>query len=242
VSLALAARSVDDLETTAASIRRLGGKVITVATDVTKFEDLQRLVETVEAELGPPSLLVNNAGIDVVKRFDSMDPEMIRSILLTNVLGPEWLTRLVLPGMVARRRGHIANMSSLSGKAAVPFMAAYSASKHALVGFSWSLREEVRRHNVGVSVVCPTFVSDVGMYSEWAPAGPAPSVSKPTSPAKVVDAVVTAITKNKAEILVTSGLGKVVDVSNAFSPDLTSALQRRAGLFSYLEKTASTRD
>jgi short-subunit dehydrogenase len=236
VHLALAARSADDLERTASTVRSLGVKAITVPTDVTNRDDLERLVQRTSDELGPADLLINNAGIERYTNFHEADFDQIRSILDTNLLAAEWLTRLVLPSMVERRKGHIVNIASVAGKTAVPYNTVYSSSKHGLVGFSWSLREEMKEHGVGVSVVCPGFVSDAGMFHDWSGGSKPPALTRVVPLTKVIDKTLHAIEHDKAEVIVASGLVKVVDVLHAISPGFTTMVARRTGAYRYLEK------
>ncbi len=238
VNIALAARSAEDLEKTAEKVRALGAKAITVPTDVQDNNALQSLVERADAELGPVDLLINNAGIESYSYYEETDPAVIESILRTNVIAVELLTRFALPGMVKRGRGHVVNIASAAGKTAVPYNTVYSSSKHALVGFSWSLREEMKPKGVGVSVVCPGFVSDTGMAYDWMQGEKAPKVAGMVSPEKVAAATITAIEKDKAEVIVSAGLGRIVDVFHAISPKMTTAIARRSGLYDYLEKQA----
>lgn len=236
--LALAARTEEDLKQTAKEVESYGTEAITITTDVTKRSDLQRLVRRTADELGPPDVLVNNAGVEYLAHFHRMDLDRIESILKTNVVALEWLTRLVIPSMIERRRGHVVNIASLAGKTAEPYNTVYSSSKHAVVGFSWSLREELRPYGVGVSVVCPSFVSDVGMYTEWSSQDP-PAPASLVSPDDVATATIKAIERNRAEILVTKGVSKIVDVVHAVSPELATATARRGGLYRYLSKAAT---
>ena len=237
-NLALAARSAEDLEVTAKQLGGFGIEVITVPTDVNKKTDLRNLVKRTTDELGPIDLLVNNAGIEGMVPFGEMEIDHIEQILNTNLVALELLTRLVVPGMVERRRGHVANIASMAGKSSVPFNTVYSSSKHGVVGFSWSLRAELRAHNVGVSVVCPGFVSKAGMFTEWRTGDP-PKLSQTVTPESVANATIKAIEKNRAEILVIPGAGKVIDLVNAISPDLGSFFQRSGGLYKFLEKGAT---
>ena len=234
VSLALAARSEQELKETQARVERLGGRAISVATDVGKLRDLEELVERTQTELGPIDLVVNNAGVERYAFYEEMDPEVIEKTLRINLWAPEVLTRLVLPGMVERRRGHIVNIASVAGKTAVPYNAIYSSSKHGLVGFSWSLREEMKPYGVGVSVVCPGFVSESGMFHHWSQGKKPPSVSRAVTPEKVGDAVVKAVESNKAELIVAKGLTKIVDVTHAISPSFTTGIARRTGAYRFL--------
>ncbi|MGH2736656.1 MAG: SDR family NAD(P)-dependent oxidoreductase [Actinomycetota bacterium] len=238
VSLALAARSEDALAGTAELLREQGVRALTVATDVTKRSELQRLVKRTTDELGPIDLVVNNAGIETYCLYQEAEPNDLEAILHTNVLGPMLLTRYALPGMVERGRGHVVNVASAAGKTALPYNTAYSSSKHALVGFSWSLREELRPYGIGVSVVCPGFVSDAGLFASWAGGRRPPGVAGSVAPEKVAEATVRAIRRNRAEVIVSGGLGKLVDVFHALSPELTTGIARRGGLYSFLEQEA----
>jgi short-subunit dehydrogenase len=237
VDLALAARSQDELEKVAGDVGRFGHRVIAVPTDVNKADDRIDLVQRTTEELGPPDLLVNNAGIERYGQFQTLDPQKdIADIITTNLISIEQLTRVVVPGMVDRRKGHIVNVASLAGKTGVPFNSVYSSTKHGLVGFTWSLREELRSYGVGVSVVCPTFVTDEGMFSRWSQGAKPPSAARPVTPEEVADAVVKAVEHNKPEILVTKGLGKIADVLYALSPDLALSVSRRMGVFRFVRK------
>lgn len=235
--LALAARSADDLAVTAARVEKLGVRAIAVPTDVTKRRDLMTLLKRTTTDLGPPDVLVNNAGIEHLSRFEEVALDDIEGVIKTNVIALEMLTRLVVPTMVERKHGHIVNIASLAGKTAAPFNTVYSSSKHAVVGFSWSLREELKPHGVGVSVVCPTYVSDSGMFAS-ARTGDPPKISNSVTPAQVATATIQAIERDRAEIVVAPGLSKFVDVFHAISPEVTTKVARRTGAYAFLAKHA----
>src|SRR5918994_2674044 len=235
VDLALAARSRDALDETAERVRAIGSRAVTVPTDVCDRDSLQQLVDTTVRELGPVDLLVNNAGVEHYAYYEEIDLSVIEKIIRTTVIGVEMLTRLVLPDMVERRRGHIVNIASAAGKIPTPYNTVYASSKHALVGFSWSLRQEMKRYGVGVSVICPVFVSDAGMFHSWSGGRKPPPVAKPVSPAEVAAETLRAIERDRCEVVVSSRLGKVADVFAAMAPDFTAAVARRAGLYSFLE-------
>ena len=237
VDLALAARSEDALQATKEKVERFGVRVVAIPTDVTKRDDLRTLVKRTTAELGPPDILINNAGIERVVEFNQMDPADIDALIKTNVSALLMLTRFVVPGMIERRRGHIVNIASLAGKTAAPYQTVYSATKHAVVGFSWSLREELRQHRIGVSAVCPGYVSEAGMFVDRGPEEP-PKISSTVTPKKVGEATIKAIEKNRAEIIVAPGAAKVVDVLHAISPELTTKIARGAGAYAYIARAA----
>jgi short-subunit dehydrogenase len=236
VDLVLAARSAEDLESTAKTVGDLGVRVITVPTDVTKREDLENLVTRTTAELGPIDLLVNNAGIEHYDYFEEADLDRIEAIIRTNLVAVEWLTRMVLPEMVRRRRGHIANIASVAGKTAAPYNTVYSSSKHGLVGFSWSLREEMKPYGIGVSVVNPGYVGESGMFYDWSEGKTPSGLIRTVTPKKVADKTVAAIEGDKAEVMVTTGLANIVDIFHAISPRLTTNIARRTGAYKFLER------
>lgn len=240
-NIALAARSAEDLEKTAEAIRAIGVQVAAIPTDVNKRTDQKNLVKKTTEQLGPPDVLINNAGVERIVNFHEMDLDDIENIIRTNVIALETLTRQVVPGMIERRRGHIVNIASMAGKTAVPYSTVYSSSKHAVVGFSWSLREEVKRFGVGVSVVCPGFVSDEGMFTAWT-GGKPPKLASTVSPQDVAAATVRAVEKNRAEISVIPGLGKVSDVGYAVSPDLGMSIMRRIGVYKFFSREAANRE
>lgn len=234
VNLALAARSAEDLQGTVSEVSRLGVHAVAVPTDVARLEDLEALVGKATAELGAVDLVVNNAGIEHYTDLVDADPDTIERIMRVNYLAPANLIRLVLPSMIQRRRGHLVNIASVAGKTAVPYNSIYSSSKHALVGLSWSLREELKPHGIGVSVVCPGFVSEAGMFADWSHGRKPPGLTRAVPPDRVAAATIKAIEADKAEIIVATGLTKVVDVFHALSPALTTAIARRSGAYRFM--------
>jgi len=111
VNLVLAARSADALEDVSAQIRTLGVKAIAVPTDVTVRSELEYLVYRATEEFGPIDLLVNNAGIECTSRYELLTLDEIQQALEVNLTAPMILTRLVLPAMLERDRGHIVNIA-----------------------------------------------------------------------------------------------------------------------------------
>lgn len=238
VNLALAARSEGDLKEIAGRLDQFGVNTITVPTDVTKIDQLQNLHARTEQELGPVDLLVNNAGIERYAHFHEYEFGYIEDAIRTNLIAAEVLTRIALPGMIDRGRGHVCNISSMAGKVGVPFNAVYSSTKHGLVGFSLSLREEMRRYGVEVSVVCPGFVEGAGMFQDWSRGKKPPGLTSTVPIERVVAKTMEAIENDKAETTVAGGLLKVADILQAISPRLIHAIGRRVGTYSFIEKEA----
>lgn len=209
VDLALAARSAEELEAVRAEVAGRGVRAIAVPTDVTDDAALATLLRRCEDELGPPDLLVNNAGIEIAAAYEELSVEELDRFLAVNLRAPMLLTHRVLPGMVARGRGHVVNIASIAGLAATAFGESYAATKAGIVGFTRSLRasEDVMESGVSASVVCPGFVSDVGMYDRFEDdAGVrAPVLLGTTRPEHVAAKVIRAIEKDLPEVIVNPG-------------------------------------
>lgn len=160
--VALAARRLERIEQLADRIERAGGRALALRCDVTDHEQLERLDTVVTEVLGPPDVLVNNAGIPGGGTFGELTYEQIERVVRTNLLGVMFGTRAFLPGMQRRGHGHVVNVASLAGRFAAPDAALYTATKHAVVAFSESLHYEAARRGVLVTAVNPAFVSTEG--------------------------------------------------------------------------------
>jgi 3-oxoacyl-[acyl-carrier protein] reductase len=144
------------LESSAQAIAQAGGKAEVVPCDVTHLQSVEAAAKRVEASFGRVDILVNNAGIHGFGGpLHQLAPDAWDQILNTNLRGVYYTTRAFAPMMIRARSGHIINISSLAGKNALPNGAAYAASKWGLNGLSYSLAEELRRHNIRVAVICP---------------------------------------------------------------------------------------
>jgi short-subunit dehydrogenase len=165
VNVSLAARSADKLEAVAAEVRALGVEAAAFPADVTSAADRARLVQQAEAALGPIDILINNAGIMNNGAFARKTPDEIEATLHVNLHAPMLLTRAVLPGMLARRRGHIVNIASLAGRPGLPYSGMYGATKAALQAWSMALRMELEGTGVSVSTVSAGLVSEVGVFA-----------------------------------------------------------------------------
>ena len=154
--VALVARSRPELEATADRIRATGATVLVQPADVTDAAAVATVVETIERELGPIDLLVNNAGDGAVPGpIWEADPERWWRVFEVNLLGVFLCTRAVLGRMVARGHGRIVNVSSRAGNVAVPFASAYSTSKGALTRFTEIAAAEARPHGVQLFALEP---------------------------------------------------------------------------------------
>jgi 3-oxoacyl-[acyl-carrier protein] reductase len=152
----LCGRTRSLLDSTANAIIQSGGKAEVVPCDVRNLESVEEAARRVESSLGRVDIVVNNAGVGGFGGpLYQLPSDEWERILNTNLRSVYYTTRVFAPMMMKARCGHIVNISSLAGKNALPNGAAYAASKWGLNGLSYSLAEELRSHNIRVSVICP---------------------------------------------------------------------------------------
>ncbi len=156
--VALAARSEAELRAVAEEIRGGNGDALVLPTDVTREDEMERLVKQTEHEWGAIDVLVNNAGWGKTAPVIHSTTEDWDRTFQVNLRAPMILSRLVLPKMIENKSGAIINIASISAKAGSANTAAYSASKFGLLGFTQSLFEEVREHGIKVAAILPGFV------------------------------------------------------------------------------------
>jgi NADP-dependent 3-hydroxy acid dehydrogenase YdfG len=147
-----------DEEAAAEAAVGLGKEVRSKRLDVTDADSFSGFLRAAEETDGPLAVLVNNAGIMPLGRFLEQDPALGERVLQINFGGVVNGMRLALPGMVRRGSGHIANVASLMAKLAVPGAAMYTGAKHAVLGFTDSVREEIVGSGVTLSTVMPSAV------------------------------------------------------------------------------------
>jgi len=153
--LAVCARTAARVTELVESLRADGRVAVGQACDVGEEDEVRAFAAMVRTELGPVDVLVNNAGLAHFVPVAEMTAAAFDETMAVNVRGTFLMTRAFLPEMLERRRGHVVNVASLAGRNPVPNAAAYSASKHAVLGFSKSLFAEVRKQGVRVTAVCP---------------------------------------------------------------------------------------
>lgn len=241
-NITLAARDAERLETVRAEVEALGVRALAVPTDVTSADDRSALVERA-AELGEIGLLVNNAGVEPTSAFVDLDPDRISATIDTNLTACLLLMRAVLPGMVERGGGQVVNIASMAGKIPIPYDSIYSATKFALVGASHAVRAELRGTGVGVSVVCPGFIDDAGMYADMVDeAGvAAPAIAGTSRPEQVASAVVRAAKHNVPEVIVTPVTGRPLAAAAALAPGVGQLMMRLTGVEGTFKQVASGR-
>ena len=149
------ARRQDRLEALVREIEAGGGSALALVADVTREEEMARLVRVSVERFGQLDVMICNAGFGVEGSADDVSPAHMRKLVEVNFLGTFYGARAALPVFRRQGYGHLLFVSSIVGKRGVPYMGAYSATKFAQVGLAECLRAELAGSNIHVSVVCP---------------------------------------------------------------------------------------
>ena len=189
----LTARTAAQLELVESELGANGAEALSITSDLTRDEEIYRLLAEAQRTYGPVDILINNAGWGKKSTIVRADLNDWDQTLRVNLRASMLLTKMVLPGMIERNSGAVINISSISGKSGEAGSSAYAASKFGLIGFTQSLYEEVREHGIKVSVILPGFV-DTPMI----PAVKQLDRSKMIRPEDVADAVLFVLNSSAA--------------------------------------------
>jgi len=193
--------------------------------DVTDPESFEQFLDHAEDVLGPVDVLVNNAGIMPLGAYVDEDDRATRRMVEINVLGVMYGSKLALKRMLPRRSGHVINIASLAGESYVPGGATYCGTKHAVKGFTESLRREYRDSGVHFSQVLPTFTNTELVAGTGGSKG-----VRNAEPEEVAEAVRSLIITPRPRVTVTRLAGLLVG-SQAFMPrKVSEAIARRFGV------------
>jgi dehydrogenase/reductase SDR family member 7B len=151
----LSARNREKLEEIASN---LGDNCFVLPLDMMDKSSFGNGIKAVLHKWGKIDILINNAGISQRSLVADTDISVVEKIMMTNYVGPASLTGLVIPHMIEENNGYCLFVSSVAGKFATPLRSSYAASKMALQGFTDSLRAEVFKHGIKVSLIVPGFV------------------------------------------------------------------------------------
>lgn len=197
------------VEQTASEARALGATgADTHIVDVADWDDMQAMAAKVHKKHGALDILINNAGVGLAGDFLSTTIEDWQWVLGINLMGVVHGCKLFAPAMANKGHGHIVNLASAAGYYAAPDMSAYSASKHAVLGLSESLRAELAGQGVGVSAICPGVIN-TGIVASSRMRGAASDAQgsivafyrkRNYGPELVADAIVSAIRHNRAVV------------------------------------------
>lgn len=242
-AVALAARRKDALEQVKEAIERKGGRAIAVECDVADEDAVDRLAERADTELGPLSVWVNNAAVLAMGTFEETPPEVFRRVVDTNFMGTVNGARAALRVFRRRGRGVLVNVSSIDGRIAPPYTTAYSASKHAVLGFSAALRQELllgRARRIHVCTVLPATI-DTPLFHHAAnfTRFGVKAIPPVYSPERVARAIVRLAKHPRREVLVGSS-AHTMSAMWTVAPALAERMVARATDREHLEKDHGT--
>jgi len=186
--VSICGRDRDALDDSARELAKIGVRVHSQITDVTKSTDIAGLVAKTESTLGPISILVNNAGVGLFGPAHEKTEADWDRVLDTNLKSVYLVSRAVVPSMIRRGSGDIINISSLAGKNTFAGGGIYCASKWGVLGLSGCMAEDLRDHGIRVSVICPGSVATE--FSSRSAKDPS-KVLSPEDVAHAVEAIVT---------------------------------------------------
>jgi short-subunit dehydrogenase len=245
IQVVLAARCVLELDRVARTIADAGGRAFPVGTDVADPQALRRLVDEAQRLAGPIDIVVNNAGGDLQREFHQLRLDDIDITVRLNLTSAIELTRLALPSMLRRRRGHIVNISSLAGWVSFPHTEAYAAAKHGLLAFTRVFRADYRARGISASTLILSAVLGDGLGERTlVELGVKPSMmAKRTaiSPEDVARAVVRAIEHDQGEVVVGRGpAGLLRHILDLF-PSLGPHMNAKVGITELMNRVADLR-
>ncbi|OGX61518.1 MAG: oxidoreductase [Paenibacillus sp. RIFOXYA1_FULL_44_5] len=210
----LTARSISKLEAVSAHIH---GQHQILPMDVTSLEQVQHVIHTVKSEYGKIDIVINNAGFGVFADLLHASMDEFAEMMDVNYMGTVRCTKTVLPIMLEQGYGHIVNVASIAGKIATAKSSGYSATKHAVIGFTNALRQELRGTGIHISTVNPgpvqtAFFERADQTGEYAK-----KVERfMLKPEQVALAVISAIEKKKTEVNLPLSMALGVRLSGMF--------------------------
>ncbi|MEV6431473.1 SDR family oxidoreductase [Nocardia sp. NPDC051463] len=234
-----------DVELVAKTAAELGAdpdaKIVGLPLNVTDRASFAAFLDSVDSELGPLDVLVNNAGIMPTGLFTDEDEAMTDRIIDINLNGVIHGSRLAVKRFIDRGSGHLINIASLAGTQGLPGLATYCATKHAVVGFTSALHLEMKEHGVHVGVVLPGIVR-----TELSAGANMPSWITPLTtvdPDDVAAAIVTSVQRNKPMLTVPRRLAAIIKSAQLLPYRAQLAVARFTGATTaYAQPDASVRE
>lgn len=151
----ICARDEEELAAADKDLKQYGNKHLTVKCDITKPQEVRRMIEKIRKKKGDVEILINNAGIIQTGPMETMETEDYQKAMDVHFWGPFHTTNEVLRGMMKRQSGRIVNIISINGKVSFPHLLPYTVSKYALSGYSEGSSTELAKHNIRVTSVYP---------------------------------------------------------------------------------------
>jgi short-subunit dehydrogenase len=242
MEVVVSGRREDALAAVVEELRGLGVRAESVPADLADLTQVDELVDRSEAALGPIDVLVNNAGVELNAAFTQLTRDELTSMVDINLTAPLLLTHRVVPGMLARGRGHVVFVSSVAGKLGPPYAEPYAATKAGLIGLTQSLRAEYLHDPVGFSVVCPGFIAGDGMWQRMTESGiKSNRMLGETTTEKVTAKLVEAIRRNRPEVVESGAPIRPLLALNQLAPRFVERTAPRFGVTEIFRRHAADR-
>jgi len=238
----LTGRSATELQAVASELAAAGADVSLILADLMQPGAPENLVETIERQRGGIDLLVNNAGGDPLREFHTMTIDENLRTLQLNLVAPVALSHAVLGGMLRRGRGHIVNISAMAGRVSFPHTEVYAAAKDGVIGFTRVLRSDYRRRGVSASVLILGAIRDAGQGQRMLDESGMKASAFMAPAESVARAVVKAVKKDRAELVVMPGPGRLMRAIMDYFPALGPAVNRAAGANTTMQKVIEMRE
>jgi uncharacterized protein len=222
-SLILIARNIDRLNDSIVSMKERDIEILPLSCDVSKKEEVKRVGDLILERYGYIDVLINNAGIGIFGKVEKTSIEEIEKVSFTNYFGMIYFTKIFLDSMIRRNSGHVINIASLAASFGIPGMAAYCGSKFAMLGFSESLRRELRKTGVKISVISPIGVKTNFFNNEYF--NNKTPMKYMLNPEKVSKAVLNSLTSDSFQIFVPSISGLSVPFKCCFPAIIDSIIE-----------------
>src|SRR5512142_995864 len=238
----LTGRSATALKAVACGLAATGADVSFLPADLTQPGAAENLVRAVEQRHGGIDLLVNNAGGDPLREFHTMTIEENLRTLQLNLIAPVALSHATLDGMLRRGRGHIVTISAMAGRVSFPCTEAYAAAKDGLIGFTRVLRGDYHARGVSASVLILGAIRGAGQGQRMLDESGMKASAFMAPAESVARAVVKAVTKDRAELVIQPGPGRLIRAVLDYFPALGPALNRATGATTTMQKIIEQRE
>jgi NAD(P)-dependent dehydrogenase (short-subunit alcohol dehydrogenase family) len=227
----VSARSEEGLDSLVEEIRREDGEAIAVPADTSEFDQVKAVADRAVQEYGRLDTWVHLAAVGLFATFEETTPEEFRRVIDVNLMGQVYGAMAALPHIKREGGGALIHVSSMGAKRSIPLQSAYCASKHSIDGFLESLRVELRRENLPISVtqVMPATINTPFFDKARTKLGVKPVAPPPIYQPGIVSEAILHAAENPARDLVVGGAAKAVILSQALSPRLLDILLRVRG-------------
>jgi short-subunit dehydrogenase len=228
-AVVICARRADRLDEVASRIRVAGGLALPVVADVTRDEDMQRLIDQTLATFDRLDVVICNAGFGIYGTIETITPARMQQLIDVNYLGTYYAARAAIPVFRRQRRGHLIVVSSIVGKRGVPYMGAYSATKFAQAGLAECLRAELVDSGIHVSTVFPISTETEFFDIMTAHSGFATETAGPRQSADAVAAAIARVIERPVPEVYPYRKARALAVLSALAPGLTDRIVKRWG-------------